>query len=108
MQAVQFAAVHNLTIAVKGGGYSWVNCESSACATCTEASAPYKHLVHPVCTAGTKVRDILQRNLWRADRGLTVDLSAMNAVHVDAANQEISVQGQLQLCMHSGPSQDCW
>lgn len=37
---------------------------------------------------------MLQRNIWRADKGMTVDLSAMNAVHVDVVKQEISVQGE--------------
>lgn len=36
---------------------------------------------------------MMQRNTWRADGGLTVDLSTMKAVSVDAERQEITVQG---------------
>ena len=50
-------------------------------------------LVLILCSESTLVIDMLQRNSWRADRGLTVDLSTMNAVRVDAARQEITAQG---------------
>ena len=45
---------------------------------------------------------VLQRNTWRADAGLTVDLSSMKAVSIDAEHQEITVQGKAILYMH-GP-----
>lgn len=39
---------------------------------------------------------VLQRAMFLADRGMTIDLSArMNAVRVDPVRQEVMVQGKL-------------
>ena len=82
VQAVQFAAAHNLIIAVKGGGYSWVKCCEPA-----DGAILFVQQADRTCTV------VLQRNLWTADKGLVVDMSAMNAVCVNAAHREITVQG---------------
>lgn len=68
------------------------------CTTCSAITAGntailFLELQQPSCGV-----DMLQRNIWRADKGMTVDLSAMNAVRVDAVKHEISVQGEA-VCM---------